>query len=61
VHLTIRDDGPGFDLGRIRLQGGLGILNMNERARLVNGTLLLHSRPGDGTVVTVRVPIGVPD
>lgn len=61
VHLTIRDDGPGFDLSRIRLQGGLGILNMNERARLVNGTLLLHSRPGDGTVVTVRVPIGVPD
>ena len=59
VQLTIRDDGPGFDLTKIRLQGGLGILNMNERARLVNGTLLLNSRPGDGTVVIVRVPVGV--
>ena len=59
VQLTIRDDGPGFDLTKIRLQGGLGILNMNERARLVNGTLFLNSRPGDGTIVTVRVPIEV--
>jgi two-component system, chemotaxis family, CheB/CheR fusion protein len=57
VQLTIRDDGPGFDLNQVRLGGGLGILNMNERARLVNGTLLLSSRPGDGTVVTVRVPV----
>ena len=57
VELTIRDDGPGFDLSKVRLGGGLGILSMNERARLVNGTLLIKSRPGDGTVVTVRVPV----
>lgn len=59
VQLTIRDDGPGFDLTKVRLHGGLGILNMNERARLVSGTLLLNSRPGEGTVVTVRVPVEV--
>lgn len=57
VLLTIRDGGPGFDLTKVRLGGGLGILNMNERARLVNGTFLLDSRPGDGTVITVRVPV----
>ena len=59
MQLTIRDGGQGFDLTKVRLGGGLGILNMNERARLVNGTLLLHSRPGDGTVITVRVPAEV--
>ena len=57
VELTIRDDGPGFDLSKVRLGGGLGILSMNERARLVNGTLLIKTHPGDGTVVTVRLPI----
>ena len=56
VQLTIRDDGPGFDLTKVRLGGGLGILNMNERARLVHGTLLFNSRPGDGTAIEVRVP-----
>lgn len=59
VQLTIRDDGPGFELTKVRLAGGLGILNMNERARLVKGALLLDSRPGDGTVITVRVPAEV--
>ncbi|HXS75306.1 MAG TPA: chemotaxis protein CheB [Terracidiphilus sp.] len=59
VQLTVRDDGPGFDLGRIRLDGGLGILSMNERARLVNGSLVVESRPGNGTAVTVRMPIEV--
>ena len=57
VQLTVRDDGPGFDLTKVRLGGGLGILSMNERSRLVNGSLILKSRPGDGTAVTVRMPV----
>ena len=61
VQLAIRDGGPGFDLTKVRLAGGLGILNMNERARLVNGTLRLDSRPGDGTVITARVPVETPE
>jgi two-component system CheB/CheR fusion protein len=60
IQLAIRDGGQGFDLGKVRLSGGLGILNMNERARLVNGSLDLKSHPGDGTVVTVRVPVEAP-
>jgi signal transduction histidine kinase len=59
VELTVRDDGPGFDLSVVRLEGGLGILSMNERARLVNGSLVVESGPGNGTAVTARVPIDV--
>ncbi len=59
VQLTIRDGGPGFDLTKIRLGGSLGILSMNERARLVNATLLINSSPGKGTVITVRMPVEV--
>lgn len=57
VQLTVRDDGPGFDMSRVRLGGGLGILSMNERARLVKGTLILSSQPDEGTTITVRVPV----
>ncbi len=60
VELTIRDDGPGFDLNRVRLDGGLGILSMKERVRLVNGSLVVESRVGEGTTVTARVPLQMP-
>lgn len=57
LELTIRDTGPGFDLASARLAGGLGLLSMQERARLVNGTLHVNSRPGQGTVIAVHVPL----
>jgi two-component system CheB/CheR fusion protein len=57
IRLKVCDVGPGFDVAKMRLGGGLGILSMNERARLVQGTLLIDSRPGDGTVITALVPI----
>lgn len=59
VLLRIEDDGPGFDLSRVRGKGGLGLLSMQERARLVGGMFMLHCIPGDGAVVTVRVPLPV--
>jgi PAS domain S-box-containing protein len=57
VHLSIRDRGLGFSLADIRQKGGLGLVSMQERARLVGGTLLLSADPGKGTTVLVRVPL----
>lgn len=57
LQLKIRDSGPGFNLASARHKGGLGLLSMQERARLVNGTLAIHSDPGQGTVVSVSVAI----
>ena len=54
--LTIQDDGPGFTLSDVRFRGGLGLISMHERARLVGGTLNLISSPGQGTTVEVLVP-----
>lgn len=56
LRLTIRDNGPGFNTVQARLSGGLGLLSMHERARLVNGSVTFNSKPGEGTVVTVSVP-----
>ena len=63
VVLTIEDDGAGFDpeaLGRARTgeRGrGLGVHGMRERARLLGGTVSLASEPGEGTTITVTVPL----
>ena len=55
--LAIHDDGQGF---RVRgLPGrGVGILGMQERARLLGGTLRVTSRPGRGTTVRATIPMG---
>jgi two-component system, chemotaxis family, CheB/CheR fusion protein len=57
LRLAVLDAGPGFDLAHARLGGGLGLLSMQERARLVHGTFLIKSHPGDGTEVLVIVPV----
>ena len=61
VHLEIEDDGSGFDLSRVREsydeRGSFGLMNIEERARLVNGVAYIESRAGKGTKVTVAVPV----
>jgi signal transduction histidine kinase len=48
VTLTVTDDGKGFDPNRIGGSGGLGLINMRERARQLNGTFELNAQPGRG-------------
>lgn len=56
---SVEDRGRGFERGRAgaegRLHFGLGI--MRKRAESVGGTLLVESRPGQGTRVTVDLPL----
>ena len=54
--LAVRDDGVGFDPGAPNTKSSLGLVSMNERLRLVNGTLDVDSAPGQGTVVVAWVP-----
>ena len=57
VMLTIADDGAGFDLAASKGHGGLGLIGMEERARLVNGKLTIAAQPGKGTRVALEVPL----
>jgi signal transduction histidine kinase len=61
LHLSVRDDGVGFDVARLREQavGGasLGLLSMEERAALAGGGLQYHSTPGQGTEVHAWFPL----
>jgi PAS domain S-box-containing protein len=56
IHLVISDLGRGFDLETAMQGRGLGLTSMQERVRLVNGTIEIQSKPMGGTTVHVRVP-----
>jgi signal transduction histidine kinase len=58
VTLSIRDNGMGFDLDRTRAHHlGLGLVNLRERARSVQGRLEIQTRPGQGTHIAVQIPL----
>ncbi|MEU0427788.1 sensor histidine kinase [Streptomyces canus] len=56
--LSVRDDGHGFDPGAAC--DGYGLAGLRARATEVGGTVRVHSTPGGGTTVTVRLPVPVP-
>lgn len=57
VSLRVEDSGDGFNADEARRRGGLGLVSMEERVRLVNGKFEIRSRPGRGTTVEVFVPL----
>ena len=59
--LAVADDGQGIgsvpSATTLLARGNLGLLGIQERVRLANGTLDISARPGGGTKVSVRVPV----
>ncbi|HUB34902.1 MAG TPA: ATP-binding protein [Bryobacteraceae bacterium] len=52
--LSVEDDGRGFDPGR---QKGMGLVGMEERVKHLGGNFEVHSHPGAGTVLTISLPL----
>jgi signal transduction histidine kinase len=57
VRLTIRDDGRGLPPAPPEGTRSLGIIGMRARARSAGGDVAIHSEPGHGVVIEVRIPI----
>ncbi len=61
MKITVRDNGKGFHmpevLGKLTIEGKLGITGLQERARLLNGNFHLFSQPGEGTLVSLEFKI----
>jgi signal transduction histidine kinase len=59
-HVTIRDDGVGFDQAAISVPrpGHLGLTSARERAQMAGGSCRIASAPGAGTTVEFMVPGG---
>ena len=57
VRLEVVDSGRGFDPGRDAPNGGVGLVAIRERLKLVKGDCTIESRPGLGTRVEAWVPL----
>lgn len=57
VHVSVRDDGGGFDPDAATETSGFGLLGMRERVDLLGGELLIDSAPGQGATVRASIPV----
>jgi PAS domain S-box-containing protein len=59
IHLTVSDSGVGFDIEAAKASRGLGLISMEERVKMLNGTFSIESRPQHGTTIHARVPFSL--
>ncbi len=57
--IEVHDDGIGFNRQEYETANSLGLIGMHERAALLEGSLEIRSAPGEGTLVTLRVPLSI--
>jgi len=58
LELTVSDCGVGFANDSAQTKGGLGLISMRERVRLVKGNIAIKSTPMRGTTIHVCIPMG---
>jgi signal transduction histidine kinase len=65
IVLTVRDDGPGFevpdDLAELSAGRHYGLVGMRERAQVAGGDLTVESAPGEGCTISAWVPAAAPE
>ncbi len=55
LHARFHDDGRGFDPNKV--EEGNGTINIRQRARMLGGTAIIQSAPGNGTTVHINIPL----
>lgn len=55
--LAMQDDGVGFDVEEKKKQGGAGLFNLQNRAKLINAQLTIVSTQGNGTATSIQMPL----
>ena len=55
----VNDSGAGFDREAAKRSSGLGLISMEERLKLLKGTLSIDSQPRRGTTIHARVPLSL--
>ena len=58
---AVSDRGVGFDTQAAKVGRGLGLVSMEERLKLVKGTLFIESQLNRGTTVHARLPLSESD
>jgi PAS domain S-box-containing protein len=60
IILEVHDDGIGFDAEQAKERKSLGLVGMQERAVLLDGELRVEGIPGQGTTLTLKIPLPSP-
>lgn len=55
--IVVADNGRGFDLEQLPNQAGLGLRNIQQRAALHGGQVIIDTAPGRGTRLTISIPV----
>jgi signal transduction histidine kinase len=55
LRLQVQDDGIGFDVEAAKSSGGIGLKTMQERAEAIKADFSIHSSPGAGSDITIKV------
>jgi signal transduction histidine kinase len=58
MRLKVQDNGVGFDPQVPRKHESLGLAGLRERAQLLKGTVVVHSKPGQGATIDAFIPVG---
>ena len=57
ISLFVHNSGAGFDVERAKWKGGIGLVTMEERVKLLGGRISIVSARTTGTSIKVRIPI----
>ena len=57
IHLAVSDRGVGFDSKAAKESPGLGLVSMEERLKLLKGSISIESQPNRGTTIHARLPL----
>lgn len=57
IHITIKDNGIGFEFQRKIYENSLGLKTLLERTKYLNGQVLVYSKKGEGTQLDFKIPI----
>ena len=58
INFNYADNGIGFDMEKIGEKGtGLGIMNIQERVKILRGGLEMVSKPGAGSKTKIHIPV----
>ncbi|WP_299758200.1 sensor histidine kinase [uncultured Pontibacter sp.] len=65
TRLQYKDNGIGFDMAALEQQqdltGGVGLMSLQSRAALLNGSISITSSPGGGTAADISIPTALPE
>lgn len=57
LHVKVLDNGKGFNRKEIKQKDGLGINQIEARVKMMNGTFKVNSDEGEGTSISVKIPV----